>query len=1046
MGSTETRQRVIKTLASDGGLCRIAELVDVDHGELPVTRKVTMFEQSFSPFFQTLAIEEVALSPILSSSVDDIHNYLFGPSGRRALKLFSWILPILPQVAFGTEADERFLHLSSCLVTLQKVIDLNGTALILDGFNLMVTTLSETCNETSLTGKSPDATRALQCLTRIQRRLHTGNAMPGVDYTIRKGESLSMATEVPPDLPGDLSTEGSRHDNDHADFVEISIMPTAQEIQSQRTEYLPYQDPTTWHVPGPQGLLDRHFRLLREDTIGQLRDAVGLEVERLRKFRQGLRGSKQQPTTRTNVYSNPHVVDIKIEQLKGLQLVIRFDQPLDVCSINSTKRKQWWEASKRLQTGSLLCLVEAEGGTLFMSSADQFEKTPTADEAVDLKPSKQENLFADDKSAFGKFYILDVDERSIATVVAALNRTQGTVRSLVEFPGVLLQAFRPTLEVLQQMASTNDLPFSELLAPSLDVKETAVRPPAYALQEGFGFDLSSMTTSNTRLELRVSSPEDFDLAALHQTTTLDEAQARSLVNALARRLALCQGPPGTGKSFTGVALIKVLLANRTRARLGPIICVCYTNHALDQLLEHLIKDGVDKIIRIGSRSKSPLLEPLNLVTVSRLQDKTKTERRTEWEQYKAIDQCIHEINEVLRDLRRIGTTQSMKGYLQANFPDQHDALFGEDEDGFQTVHHNFDRIIPDWLQLGPRHRPGVNQRSRGVALLTESNVHTMASEERHQLHSYWNQEIATALSWNLRLAVQGYVKAKEELFRCRQELNLRCLQASHIIGVTTTGLAKNISLLRRLGSKVVVCEEAGEVLEAHTIAAFLPRVEHAILIGDHQQLRPQIQNYDLQSENPRGAKYSLDVSLFERLVAPHDETTSIRIPFDTLEVQRRMHPSIATLVRETLYPNLKDHESVEAYPEVPGLAKRLFWLDHQQLESGQDTSQGVNTSHSNDFEVEMTAALVSHLVRQDAFKSDEIAVLTPYLGQLRKLRNRLSQSIEIFVDDRDIDDLEREGLNDGDRPQPVVRKTSLSSALRIATVDNFQASPIALVY
>ena len=145
--------------------------------------------------------------------------------------------------------------------------------------------------------------------------------------------------------------------------------------------------------------------------------------------------------------------------------------------------------------------------------------------------------------------------------------------------------------------------------------------------------------------------------------------------------------------------------------------------------------------------------------------------------------------------------------------------------------------------------------------------------------------------------------------------------------MTTTGLAKNLDILRRLRSKVMLCEEAGEVLEAHTITALLPHIEHSILIGDHQQLRPQTQNYELQNENPFGEKYSLDVSLFERLVQPKGDW-GIRLPFSALEIQRRMHPSIAQLVRDTLYPKLQDHPSVTEHPEVFGLRKRLFWLDH----------------------------------------------------------------------------------------------------------------------
>ena len=88
---------------------------------------------------------------------------------------------------------------------------------------------------------------------------------------------------------------------------------------------------------------------------------------------------------------------------------------------------------------------------------------------------------------------------------------------------------------------------------------------------------------------------------------------------------------GTGKSFTGIALIKVLSKNRDKARLGPIICVCYTNDALDQLLEHFVQEGIKRIIRLGSRSISQLLKPLNLRQVLQQQSKTKTEKHIERE-------------------------------------------------------------------------------------------------------------------------------------------------------------------------------------------------------------------------------------------------------------------------------------------------------------------------------------------------------------------------------------------------------------------------------
>ena len=64
---------------------------------------------------------------------------------------------------------------------------------------------------------------------------------------------------------------------------------------------------------------------------------------------------------------------------------------------------------------------------------------------------------------------------------------------------------------------------------------------------------------------------------------------------------------------------------------------------------------------------------------------------------------------------------------------------------------------------------------------------------------------------------------------------------------------------------VIICEEAGEVMEPHMISTILPNVEHFIQIGDHQQLRPQINNYGLSLESQQGTPYQLDRSQFERL-------------------------------------------------------------------------------------------------------------------------------------------------------------------------------------
>ena len=158
-------------------------------------------------------------------------------------------------------------------------------------------------------------------------------------------------------------------------------------------------------------------------------------------------------------------------------------------------------------------------------------------------------------------------------------------------------------------------------------------------------------------------------------------------------------------------------------------------------------------------------------------------------------------------------------------------------------------------------------------------------------------------------------------------------------------------------------------------------------------------------------------------------------PLHRFRVQRRMHPSIADLTRNTIYHHVEDHGSVSDYPEVVGMKNRLFWLDHDYQEESK--AEQANMSKSNPYEVNMVVALVTHLLRQGAHAPDEIAVLTPYLGQMQNLRRTLGASFEILIGDRDVEELERQGLDIGNVSSSVTtwRRTRILNAIRVATVE-----------
>lgn len=105
---------------------------------------------------------------------------------------------------------------------------------------------------------------------------------------------------------------------------------------------------------------------------------------------------------------------------------------------------------------------------------------------------------------------------------------------------------------------------------------------------------------------------------------------------------------------------------------------------------------------------------------------------------------------------------------------------------------------------------------------------------------------------------------------------------SHCVTLVRTLTPKNLPLLFL---QVVIVEEAAEVLEAHILTSLSPSVEHLVLIGDHLQLPPKVEVYELQKESGRG--YNLNTSMFERLV----EAGTVQ--HVTLAQQRRMRPDIS---------------------------------------------------------------------------------------------------------------------------------------------------------
>lgn len=227
---------------------------------------------------------------------------------------------------------------------------------------------------------------------------------------------------------------------------------------------------------------------------------------------------------------------------------------------------------------------------------------------------------------------------------------------------------------------------------------------------------------------------------------------------------------------------------------------------------------------------------------------------------------------------------------------------------------------------------------------------------------------------------EGFQEAQTigtHLGQLKKRAQLQACKEAAVVGMTSTFAALNADLLRRMGSRVVVVEEAGELLECQLMACLSSEnLQQVVLIGDHQQLRPKVNTYDLCR------KHKFDLSLFERLVVSGCDRAK-------LVTQLRMHPDVSDLVRP-FYDRIEDHARVMNYPMIPGVADRLYWLSHSKEEDSWGQTQML--SKVNSHEAKLAVRLAQHLVYNGIDKG-RITLLTPYLGQKREIKKLLPREL-----------------------------------------------------
>ncbi|UPL02680.1 hypothetical protein LCI18_013614 [Fusarium solani-melongenae] len=808
-----------------------------------------------------------------------------------------------------------------------------------------------------------------------------------------------------PDVASNGVSPGGRHDNDHADFRKVSIYPTSDELLSTDEPYL-QRLADVFDIPKEtRGLVYRDwlFRLLREDMLSEFREDLQTAM--------GQKKSKRNPVALSQLH------------LVGLN---------DVSGNNASR--QWPRASPPY-TLNIACnqgiyfpkKLPKGGKKAFLEDTKQFMKHDSFGALCCGK----------DIVAFGSLVrdihnltqtppvigIRFIDDSSLGKALEAFRGPdQQRLRFLLVDTATF--AYEPILKRLQTMT---ELPLEGQLIDSEEPSQDAARPEALEL-------LIKKLRACSAQGMKVKMPASM---GLKKDIYLEGAQLDSFINGLSKALALIQGPPGTGKSFLG-ALILVAILRLTNYR---ILVLSYTNHALDQFMEDLMNMGVkpDQMVRLGSKfteaTKSTLLREYDQQKRYWLTPEERAIRNRLQAESASI---CSELESCCRKLLGHIDSGDIIQYLEFSddFTPAWAAFQVPEDNGFQIVGANNKALTPDalydfWYKGCP-----VTQFGRLLESLDSSAqvFWGLSPKQRQQLNFQWWHAVRAEQTDTFVELSKRYQEIEVEIKSIRNESARRVLKDKRIIACTTTAAAMQQSIIETANPDVILVEEAGEILEAHVITALSPSVKQIILIGDHKQLRPKVSDYKLTKE--KGEGYDLNVSLFERLVCQGRH-------FTTLQEQHRSHPDISFYPRMLAYPELRDMPLTHDRAPIRGLKSRVTFVHHQYPEDSMaDVAErrdpAAKASKRNRHEADMVLKMVKFLGQQ-GYKTENMVVLTPYLGQLFLLKGILRQETDPYLNDLDSHELVRAGLLT--QASAKVNKKSL----RLSTIDNYQGEECDIV-
>lgn len=597
------------------------------------------------------------------------------------------------------------------------------------------------------------------------------------------------------------------------------------------------------------------------------------------------------------------------------------------------------------------------------------------------------------------------------------------------FGGVLTVELAADTDI-KNIAETGDISINRRMA------EIALNRQEQALKSIRFRENANPTISDIIFEpgLAKSKNNEFLTVSDCHSDLIDPSKLTGLNKALAAEdIFLLQGPPGTGKTtFISELVCQILDRNPD----SKILIASQSHVAVDHSLKKIKDLNPDvKLIRIGLREK--LSDSVSEYTLDRFCKEWTQEVISHCKRaiatYKneiGLDDSLQEKNTIVLEIEKLmasvgstidemmlveeelkktalltekweyinSTIRKMKGMIKAETNHVSEA-------NLLSIVTNFISEL-DGIngRLGSVLEESVQISTRQMELEKQYSVLDKKLEQDQSDIADWKEMLGISDSpqeyEDFKIQLQKEISQNQEKYNRFSKLDSLCkewtirvqqgdglLQESlidaTIVGATCLGIA-SLSSKIDLTFDCVIIDEAGKATPSEILVPICLG-KKVILVGDHQQLPPVVDEALVEMSNRELTRKDLETSLFEYLEKSlNKECKSV------LDQQYRMHPAIGDLISQLFYGETplisKTSREEKTIPLELFDHKALVWLSTARLKNNREVS--LSRTYQNPCEAKIIFEYLGKIDRElgELSLKKEVAIIAGYKAQKDYLR------------------------------------------------------------